>query len=289
MNEVVSKVFNTELLHYLILQDNELIGYCAAHLLKEKFLTTIEMKPLYDIPYGGFISNGLYSDEQLIKLLPRKNRIKYIYSSGPIVDKKKTNEHANFTSKETAITDLTLPEDIIWKNAVNSKRRNMIRKAEKAGITAQIYNNEEGLKLFWPLLEQLHDYLGYNQLTYDYYKRVLDIYFQEKKAGVILAHNQNEILSGVIVIGNKNMMHYWKGASKTGIKNEGQGDLLQWEAIKYAKEYGSKFYDLCVIDKTNLPDIAKFKMGFSNLTVPFFTISIRSIYYKILNRVQNAL
>ena len=82
-------------------------------------------------------------------------------------------------------------------------------------------------------------------------------------------------------------MHYWKGASKEGVKNEGQGDLLQWETIKYAKENGARYYDLCVIDFENLPQIAKFKMGFAKKITPFYTNSYSSALYKIVNRIQN--
>ena len=83
------------------------------------------------------------------------------------------------------------------------------------------------------------------------------------------------------------MMHNWKIANKQDSKNYGQGELVQWESIKLSKEMGSKYYDLCVVEPERLPTIAKFKLGFSKQVVPFYIVSKRSLFFKIINRAQN--
>ena len=92
LNEVVSSVFKTKLNHYLIYDSDELIAYCAGHLKNHGLLSTIELKPLYDIPYGGFIrKNDKYSIKDLISVLPHKKTYKYIYSSEQITKEKESH------------------------------------------------------------------------------------------------------------------------------------------------------------------------------------------------------
>ena len=81
-------------------------------------------------------------------------------------------------------------------------------------------------------------------------------------------------------------MHYWQGTSKNDVKNYGQGELLQWEAIKWAKQNGSKYYDLCVIQKEKLPDIARFKMGFVESIKPFYLVNYKPFAFKVINRIS---
>ena len=80
-------------------------------------------------------------------------------------------------------------------------------------------------------------------------------------------------------------MHYWQGASRAVAPRLGQNELLQWEAIKWAKRIGCEYYDLCVIEQKRLPNIAKFKLGFSKNIIPFYLLNIKPLGFKILSRL----
>ena len=160
----------------------------------------------------------------------------------------------------------------------------MIRKALKSDIIVKIYHDSEGLDLFWPILDSLHKNLNLNYLSLDYYQRILNTYKDNKQAFTILAFKDGKVISGVFIIGNKNYMHYYKGASLPGVKNEGQGELLQWEAIKYSKALGSKFYDLCNLDKEKLPTIYRFKTGISANIYYYPVFTKNKLGYKIIKR-----
>ena len=162
----------------------------------------------------------------------------------------------------------------------------MIRKAIKQNIRIKEYNDINGLNILWPILESLHNKLGYNHLNKEYYLNILKYYMPKNQAKILIAYKNDIPISGVVLIGNGYMVHYWKGASRYNIKNEGQGDLLQWEAIKWAKMRGAKYYDLCVIEPERLPQIARFKMGFSKQLVPFYLFSKSTLTYKVFNRLQ---
>ena len=83
-------------------------------------------------------------------------------------------------------------------------------------------------------------------------------------------------------------MHYYKGAGLFDVKNEGQGELLQWEAIKISKSLGTKYYDLCNLDKDNLPSIYRFKTGISNTIYKYPKLTKNKLGYKVLNRLNYA-
>ena len=286
-NKIVSETFNTEYFYYEIYMNNELVAICPAHKKRNGLLKIVELKPLYDVPYGGFLINkNKTSFSEPEKLLKPGLFKKIIYSSAPIFIPDNINVTA-FCNKETAIIDLLPSVESIWYDSIHSKRRNMIRKAIKSEITVDAYSNEQGLKLFWPILENLHKRINAAHLTFEYYLNLLEYYFKTGNAVIILAKKNSKIISGVIVIGNKYMMHYWKGASLDDCRNIGQGELLQWEAIKWAKSTGTKYYDLCVVEPDYLPQIAKFKLGFTNYIVPFYRFSKASFFYKVVNHIQN--
>ena len=186
---------------------------------------------------------------------------------------------------ETAMVDLTLNEDDIFNSVIHSKRRNMIRKAISEGITVKAYFSTEGLNFFWPLLNELHKKLGYTKLAYNYYNEILETFAHKKQTFILIAFKNDTPVSGVFILGNQNFMHYYKGASCFEAKNEGQGELLQWEAIKLAKSLGAIKYDLCNLNKDGLPEIYRFKTGISRDIFNYQKYTQSSFGYKIVNRI----
>lgn len=135
-------------------------------------------------------------------------------------------------------------------------------------------------------MTDMHNKSGLKSKPETYYRDIMDIYFKKKQAVILLAEKDNEVISGIILIGNKYIMHYWQGASKKGVPNLGQGELLQWEAIKRAKQNRCHYYDLCVVEKERLPNIAIFKLGFSKNIVPFYHLTKKPMSFRILSRIQ---
>ena len=284
LNNIIKKTFNTQLF-YLV--DNPIdIKTCAPiHVTKNKYgLKTYHFKPLYDIPYAGFVGN---EDIEINKIsIGLFESLEYKGFPFEI----KNNQNLNNSGVgETTMVDLFKDEDILFNKVIHSKRRNMIRKALKSGITVKCFWTLDGLEQFWPILEELHKKLGYTHLTFDYYNRILENYGKKKQAFILLAFKDEKPISGVFIIGNNNYMHYFKGASVFGIKNEGQGELLQWEAIKLSKSLGSRYYDLCNLNEKKLPEIYRFKTGISKEIYQYPIYTKTSLSYKIINRLSKFL
>ncbi len=288
-NRIVSDVFKTEF-SYLIAINNKkkIIGICPLHTIKKGLLKLTYSNPaIFEVPFGGWV----FDDTQItIKELMAHTRMSYneslTYRSNiQIKEDIYKNNISNISPHQTAIIDLSLEKNGIWKNIIHSKRRNMIRKAEKLGIKIKIFGSE-CFELYYPLMKETHEKTGQKTNPAKFYKSILETYFEKRQATILLAESDGKFISGIILIGNQYVMHYWQGASKRELPNSGQGELLQWEAIKWSKQNGCHYYDLCVVEKERLPHIAKFKLGFSKSLVSFYHISRKPVTFKILNRIQ---
>lgn len=287
-NEIVSGSFNTNLSYLLAYENNKLAGICPMHTIKKGFLNLTYSNPaIFEVPYGGWVfDNKQVSIQHLLNQTnPSFNEHLTYWSNIQIKEDSDGYDNLAFTSHQTAVIDLSPDEDTIWKGVINSKRRNMIRKALKSEVKVKLYG-AEGFESYYPLMADMHDKANLETKPVSYYENVLHNYFVKKQAVIFLAKMNSKVISGVILLGNKNVMHYWQGASKKDGPNLGQNELLQWEAIKWAKDNGSKYYDLCVVEKERLPNIARFKLGFSKNIVPFYLLNMKPISFRILSRLQ---
>ena len=283
LNRIVSDTFKTQL-YYLVDNPKKINCFSPIHITKDKFgLKRYHFKPLFDIPYGGFLGGkNIQIDKFSIGLFESLK-----YEGFPFY---KSESSINEIQRvgETSMVDLSISENEIFNSVIHSKKRNKIRKAEKVGIYVEKYTDIKGFNIFWKILKPLHDKLGYDKLVdLDYYKRIFSHYSIKNGAFILIAFKDQIPLSGVFILGNKNYMHYYKGASVFGMKNEGQGELLQWQAIQESRLLGVKYYDLCDLNKEKLPAIYRFKTGISDKIITYPIYTKNKLGYKIANRIKN--
>jgi len=278
-NEIISSHFETELF-YLVDNPNNISSFSPVHVEKIKYgMNIYHFCPEIDIPYAGFVGGNelIYNDFST-------GLFESIIYKGFPYEKEINIKSVNVKIGETSMVDLN--EDDIFDNVIQSRRRNMIRKAIKHDINIKSFTDTQGLNEFWPILEQLHIKLGYSSLTYDYYNDIITEFGPKKEAFILIAYRDNKAISGVLIVGNQNYMHYYKGASLHDAGNCGHSELLHWESIKLSKFLGCKYYDLCNLNKNELPEIYQFKTGISKdiYQYPYFYNS--SFPLKIVNRIK---
>lgn len=282
LNKICEKHFDSSLF-YFVDNPKNISNFSPIHVTKGKFgLKRYHLKPLYDIPYAGFID-----DTQIDFNAFSIGYFESINYCGYPRAEKKYNNPELLSFGETCTVDLTINEDDIFSKVIHSKRRNMIRKAEKSGITTKKFFSAEGLNYFWPMLDELHKKLGFTRLPKKYYMDIINAYGLKKQACILVAFRNEEPISGIFILGNKNYMLYYKGASGFGVKNEGQGELLQWEAIKLSKSLDIKCYDLGNLQKELLPSIYRFKTGISTNIIQYPVYSKNSFGYKVVNKIYS--
>ncbi|MFX1495487.1 MAG: lipid II:glycine glycyltransferase FemX [Promethearchaeota archaeon] len=176
---------------------------------------------------------------------------------------------------------------------IKSKRRNMIRKAEKSHVEIA-WGGCELLDDYYPMVMALSKKSGIRLQPEDFYKKVLERFGPSDEARIYLTRDKGEYLSGGIFLRFGEKGYYWHGASYPGMKNLGQNELIQWHVIQWLKTSGCSAYDMIGIEQERLPHIALFKLGFVNEIAPFEYIRFtplrnklyRGVYY--LTRPQEA-
>jgi len=282
-NLIISKHYNTNFFYFVAIEKNRIIGICPVHKVNKGIVRNLQSGQFHYIPYGGWIFRNditinsscfnLRYDESIsgfslptIKSFPKQYKTK--------------NEGRIFT---TLYIDLENDEDWLWQNTVDSKRRNMIRKARKNNIsTEQVseYNFDDFFKFY----SSANKRYGLQSLEFDC---LYDLFFSTTNINFRAAfvRYENQIISSSVIVSDKDYALYWLGLNGHDIPNLGQGELLQWEAILFAKNKGCKVYDLCYIEKDRLPSIYEFKKGFSQEEASITNFSITPLSYKIINRL----
>jgi len=288
-NEIVSKSFGSKLSYLLAYKGQKLIGICPIHSLKKGLLiNSYSNNGSFEIPYGGWVFNANITNfHYLWDSLKLKINESLTYWSSFLCDHS-LNDLRISQKFLTGIIYLGQSEDYLFNNIVSSKRRNMIRKGIRSGVIVKKFGID-GLELFYSMKANVFKKLGIRESRFNYYQKILASYYNKNKAIIMIAYHEDKPLSGIFLIGNKNVIHYWQGASIMDVQNLGQGELLQWEAIMWAKNQGVKYYDLCVIEPERLPNIAQFKMGFTKELIPFYCINKKSFFFRVINRIQNVL
>jgi len=209
--------------------------------------------------------------------------------------KKNVNVKGFTCEKEfTIIIDLTQDLDTIWHNMDNKSVRYWINRAQKEGIIVrkndkhdqfyQIYRSfiqKKGIK-------SKFDLFGVGSTTLESMK---------KNGTLFIAEHNGEILAGTLYLEDDSHIESWIGASKRlEIQNSNKkliaaaDHLIDWEAIKYAKQKGLKEFDLGGIwsEEEAAKDLAK--KGINNYKLnlggkPVTRYSYKKIYsrtYKFL-------
>lgn len=143
-------------------------------------------------------------------------------------------------SRHTVSLNLSLSEDAIWKSQISSKNRNMIRKAEKEGVTIVESDDYEAFRrLYDGTMEDLHaeDFYFFPRSYYDEYKRT----FKDKSL-LCLAMLDGKAIAGSMFMFSDDYAHYHLSARDRVYSRYAANNLILWYAIQKAKERGCKWF-----------------------------------------------
>lgn len=155
---------------------------------------------------------------------------------------------------DTTILDLTQSEEEILAN-MHSKWRYNIRLSEKKGVKIHKYdgsvlNLSEKVDIFYRLTQETVLRDGNSCHSKEYYLDLLKFSAQNISEGkdvplvnLYIAEHENDEIGAIITLFSKDEAVYLYGASSNLKRNLMPNYLLQWTAIKDAKNYGSKTYD----------------------------------------------
>jgi len=170
--------------------------------------------------------------------------------------------------------DITLPEEEILMN-MRKTTRYLIRQAEKNPDVEIITSDKiEDLKLFWPVYMQTAKRHHFVVFSEKYLEREFNSFSKDKELLMFLGKYKGEVVSAAIFVFWQDMCFYHHSGSLTKFNKIPVSYLLQWQAIKEAKNRGCKTYNFWGIapgveteldaQKSKHPwaGLSLFKMGF---------------------------
>lgn len=217
--------------------------------------------------YSPRINLGVLNDEQtkqliieLQKIAQEENAI--FWRIEPSNQLKIKNEKLRIIktfdvqASKTNILDISKSADELLAS-MHQKTRYNIRLAEKKGVVVR-QGSEVDFERFWQIMQETKDRDGFRLHSKEYYRRMLAIPFIE----LLVAEANGEMIAANIVSYYGDMASYIHGSSSDRQRNLMAPYLLQWTAIKRAKERGLKHYDFNGIDEQKWPGVTRFKHGF---------------------------
>lgn len=172
-----------------------------------------------------------------------------------------------FFSRHTVALDLT--DDDIWMHQISSKNRNMIRKAEKAGVTIVESDDYESFRrLYNETMSDLHaeDFYFFPPEYYEEYKQNF-----KGESILCLALYDGKVIAGSMFMFSDGYAHYHLSARDRDYSRYAANNLILWYGIQKAKERGCKWFHFGGGTTGNDDDsLLKFKKEFSKKLCDFW-------------------
>jgi peptidoglycan pentaglycine glycine transferase (the first glycine) len=232
------------------------------------------------IARGPLVAEGSAERDEEMKLILEKVgevgraeravfvRIEPVWAKEEKVDWRKWGfgkAHAHYQPENTLILDIGGEEEDILAQ-MKPKGRYNIKVAEKKGVKVKVGESEKDWQDFYSLLKETTSRDGFSGHGLAYYQNMLEAL--KGKAKLYLAEFEGKIISGIIVTFYKDTAIYYFGVSGNEFRNVMAPYLLQWTAIKEAKEKGMKYYDFLGVapegasEKHDWAGVTDFKLKF---------------------------
>ena len=164
-------------------------------------------------------------------------------------------------NRNTIYIDLNQDIEEIWADDVVSKNRNVIRKGQNSGLKLEI---SKDFKAFINIYESTMDKVNADKFYY-----FQDEYFKSMKNDedyvLLKVVKEDVLISGGVFMRYGQFFHYHLGASLKEYLNYSPNNFLLWEAIKYGKDIGAKYFHLGGgLSDSEDDKLYKFKKSFSS-------------------------
>lgn len=157
---------------------------------------------------------------------------------------RKEFEYFGFTFEEhlNIQIDLTRDESEIW-NDIHSKRRNEIRKAEKAGLTFKILNTPQQFEESYEIVKALYREIRLPVYSKRVFERVFNEFTPTGKAVFFGAYFHEKMIGTIYTLCYKGILYNWFAASYKAYYSKCPNDFLPWKIFLWAKENGFTTFD----------------------------------------------
>lgn len=192
-----------------------------------------------------------------------------------------------FFNKSTFIIDLTKSEDELLRG-MHPKTRYNIRLAARHRIKVEEDNSPKTFEKYLELMDETTRRQKYYSHTTHYHKLMWKTLRSANITHLLKATYKGKVLATWILFVWHNTLYYVYGASSTEHRETMATYAVMWEAIKFGKARGLKYFDLW--GKEEGKGYTRFKEGFGGQPVEFagtWDIVINPLMYKIYIFMDN--
>ncbi|HTI15010.1 MAG TPA: peptidoglycan bridge formation glycyltransferase FemA/FemB family protein [Dictyobacter sp.] len=184
-----------------------------------------------------------------------------------------TRRVASVQPRRTIVTDLTADEKTLL-SAMKEKWRYNVRLGVRKGVTVRVATSTTDVEAWYDIYQttSARDQFGIHPL--EYYTRAWQAFAPDDTVRLLLAEHEGTLLAGIFISVFARQAIYLYGASSNEKRQLMPNYVLQWEAMRWAKEAGACSYDFWGIPETDAEDEAmagvyRFKRGWGGHVVEF--------------------
>jgi peptidoglycan pentaglycine glycine transferase (the first glycine) len=133
------------------------------------------------------------------------------------------------------------PEAVLER--MKQKTRYNVRLAERKGVSVRA-GDEADLPAFYRLMEVTAGRDHFAVHSQEYYAAAHRLFVPAGQGRLLLAEHEGQLLAGLVALALGDTACYMYGASSDEGRNLMPTYLLQWEAMRWAREQGCRLYDL---------------------------------------------
>lgn len=173
----------------------------------------------------------------------------------------------------TIVLDLA-PDEQTLLAQMKEKWRYNVRLAGRRGVTVRLAETEEDVRQWYQLLQVTGERDHFGVHACEYYLRVWELFHPRNQVQLLLAEHDGRLLAGIFVGLFARQAIYLYGASGNEQRQLMPNYLLQWEAIRWARQQGAILYDFWGIPATDdeaeaMAGVYRFKRGWGGRIVQF--------------------
>lgn len=200
-----------------------------------------------------------------------------------------SNEQIQF--RNTVLIDLSASEDDLLM-AMKSKTRYNVRLAGRKGVSVR-RGEAEDLEMLFGMYAETAVRDGFAIREKAYYMAVWQTFLNSEMLVPLIAEVEGQSVAGLMLFTFGGVAWYIYGMSRDMHRNLMPTYLLQWEAIRLAKEQGCRVYDLWGAPDRFEPDesmwgVYRFKQGLGGQvmrTIGAWDLPLRPVVFRLYTQV----
>ncbi|BCL82926.1 peptidoglycan bridge formation glycyltransferase FemA/FemB family protein [Ktedonobacteria bacterium brp13] len=175
---------------------------------------------------------------------------------------------------------------------MKEKWRYNVRLGLRKGVSVRAASSLADVSAWYDLLQTTGERDSFGIHTLAYYEQVWQLYAPSGRLRLLLAEYEGQLLAGIFVGLMAGQAIYLYGASSNEQRKLMPNYVLQWEAIRWAREHGAQSYDFWGIPDTDAEDEAmagvyRFKRGWGGRVVRYvgnYEIPYHSLLMSVARR-----